>query len=92
MDYAGQKLAEQLNLYILVIFAVVAFIAGYVTGSFGLLMKIYAVGLVLDAALIVPDWPWLNKQPLQWLPALKEDQPIENEIQTLRQSHGKKRS
>lgn len=92
MDYAGQKLAEQLNLYILLVFALVAFIAGCVMGSFGLLMKIYAVGLVLDAALIVPDWPWLNKQPLQWLPAYKEDQAVENEIQMLRQNHGKKRS
>lgn len=92
MDYAGQKLAEQLNLYILVIFAVLAFIAGYATGSFGLLMKIYAVGLVIDAALIVPDWPWLNKEPLQWLPALKEDQAGTSEIPKVQQTHGKKRN
>ena len=68
MDYAGQKLAEQLNFYILAGFALIAFIAGYVAGSFGLLVKVYAAGLLLDAALVVPDWPWLNKHPLQWLP------------------------
>lgn len=91
MDYAGQKLAEQLNFYILLIFGLVAFTAGYATGSFGLLMKIYAGGLVLDAAVVVPDWPWLNKQPLQWLPALKSDQ-VEDEVRKLQQPKGKKRS
>lgn len=74
MDYAGQRLAEQLNLYILLIFAIIAFVVGYLTSSFALLMKIYSVGLLLDAALVVPNWPWLNKHPLQWLPPLKEDE------------------
>ena len=74
MDFAGQKLVEQLNLYILIGFAFVAFAVGYSTGNFGLLVKIYAAGLLLDAALIVPDWPWLNKHPLTWLPPKKTDQ------------------
>ena len=73
MDFAGQKVVEHLNFYILVIFAVLAFVVGYVSGSFSLLVKIYASGLLLDAALVIPDWPWLNKQPLRWLPP-KSDQ------------------
>ena len=68
MDYAGQKLAEQINFYILILFAILAFGAGYAAGSFALLVKIYTAGLLLDAALVVPDWPWLNKRPLEWLP------------------------
>ena len=68
MDYAGQKLVEQINFYILLSFAFIAFVVGYLSGSFSLLVKIYASGLLLDAAIIVPDWPWLNKKPLTWLP------------------------
>ena len=68
MDFAGQRLVEHLNFYILIAFAFLAFIVGYASGSFSLLVKIYASGLLLDAALVVPDWPWLNKHPLKWLP------------------------
>ncbi len=86
MDYAGQELAEQLNFYILVGFALIALGVGYVAGSFGLLVKIYAAGLLLDAALTVPDWPWLNKAPLQWLP------PTDDQSQELERIKGKRRA
>ena len=86
MDFAGQKLAEQLNFYILISFAIIALGAGYASGSFGLLVKIYVAGLLLDAAVVVPDWPWLNKEPLQWLPAVA-DQSRENQ-----QTNGKRRT
>ena len=68
MDFAGQKVVEHLNFYILVASAFLAFVVGYVSGSFSLLVKIYAFGLLLDAAFVVPNWPWLNKHPLEWLP------------------------
>jgi signal peptidase complex subunit 1 len=86
MDYAGQKLAEQLNFYILIGFAVIALCAGYIAGSFGLLVKIYAAGLLLDAALVVPDWPWLNKEPLQWL------SPVDDQANEIEQIKGKRKS
>ena len=84
MDYAGQKLAEQINFYILTLFAIVAFGAGYAAGSFALLVKIYVAGLLVDAALVLPDWPWLNQKPLQWLPA------AENRVQDSEKVKGKR--
>ena len=86
MDYAGQKLAEQLNFYILIGFAVIALCTGYIAGSFGLLVKVYAVGLLLDAALVVPDWSWLNKEPLRWLP------PADDQAHEPEQIKGKRKS
>ena len=86
MDYAGQKLAEQLNFYILIGFAVIALCTGYIAGSFGLLVKIYAVGLLLDATLVVPDWSWLNKEPLRWLP------PADDQAHEPEQIKGKRKS
>lgn len=76
MDFAGQKAAEHLNFYILLCFAIVAFLVGYLSGSFSLLVKIYAAGLLLDAILIVPDWPWLNTHPLKWLPPTSDQGKI----------------
>ena len=73
MDFVGQKFAEQLNFYLLIVFALIASSVGYLTGSFSLLVKIYASGLLLDAVVVVPDWPWFNKHPLKWLPAKNVD-------------------
>ena len=40
MDFKGQKLAEQLCLYIICAAGAVAFIMGWLEGSFALMMKV----------------------------------------------------
>ena len=40
MDFAGQKQAEQLCLYIIVAFGGLAFLAGWFDSSFALMMKV----------------------------------------------------
>ncbi|KAL3835681.1 hypothetical protein ACJIZ3_010417 [Penstemon smallii] len=67
MDWQGQKLAEQLMQLMLVIFGVVAFITGYVLGSFQTMMLIYGAGVVLTSLIIVPNWPFFNRSHLKWL-------------------------
>ncbi|KAL8111645.1 signal peptidase complex subunit 1-like [Apium graveolens] len=67
MDWQGQKLAEQLMQIILVAFAVVAFLTGYVLGSFRMMLLIYAGGVVLTTLITVPNWPFFNRHPLKWL-------------------------
>ncbi|XP_074303310.1 signal peptidase complex subunit 1-like [Silene latifolia] len=74
MDWQGQKLAEQLMQIMLLICAAVAFISGYVLGSFKMMILIYAGGVVLTALMIVPNWPWFNRHPLEWL------DPVEAEL------------
>ena len=46
---------------------------GYVLGSFQLMAIINAVGLAFTLLLVVPDWPWFSRHPLEWLPPLKGD-------------------
>ncbi|KAG6396431.1 hypothetical protein SASPL_142581 [Salvia splendens] len=76
MDWQGQKLAEHLMQVMLVCFAVVAFITGYVLGSFQMMMLIYAAGVVLTSLLTVPNWPFFNRQALKWLdPSEAEKHP-----------------
>ncbi|GAA0139275.1 hypothetical protein Leryth_007109 [Lithospermum erythrorhizon] len=67
MDWQGQKLVEQLMQILLVCFAVVAFVTGYVLGSFQTMMFIYAGGVVFTSLLTVPNWPFFNRHPLTWL-------------------------
>ncbi|XP_031121652.1 probable signal peptidase complex subunit 1 [Ipomoea triloba] len=67
MDWQGQKLAEQLMQILLVSSAFVAFIAGYILGSFQTMILIYAGGVVLTSLITIPNWPVFNRHPLNWL-------------------------
>ncbi|CAN1313304.1 Signal peptidase complex subunit 1 [Linum perenne] len=67
MDWQGQKVAEQLMQLLLLAFAVIGFVSGYVTGSFQTMVLIYAGGVVLTALTVVPNWPCFNRHPLRWL-------------------------
>ncbi|KAL4570113.1 hypothetical protein LXL04_025764 [Taraxacum kok-saghyz] len=67
MDWQGQKLAEQLMQIVLVLFAIGAFITGYIMGSFQLMLFIYAGGVVLTTLITIPNWPFFNRHSLKWL-------------------------
>ncbi|KAL5760171.1 hypothetical protein ACOSP7_018673 [Xanthoceras sorbifolium] len=76
MDWQGQKLAEQLMQILLLAFAVVALGAGYVLGSFQMMVLVYASGVVLTTLITVPNWPFFNRNPLKWLdPSVAEKHP-----------------
>lgn len=70
MDLVGQKLAEKLMIWIIVLCAGVGFLAGYILSDFKLMALINAVGLTVTLLVVVPDWPFFNKNPLQWLAPL----------------------
>lgn len=70
MDYQGQKAAEQWISRLLVLFAAVGFVVGYLSGNFALMVYINLAGLAVTLLLVVPDWPLFNQHPLQWLPPL----------------------
>ncbi|XP_006356072.1 probable signal peptidase complex subunit 1 [Solanum tuberosum] len=76
MDWQGQKLVEQLMQILLVSFAVVAFLTGYMLGSFRTMLLTYAGGVVFTALLTIPNWPVYNRNPLNWLdPSVVEKYP-----------------
>ncbi|GBF93787.1 signal peptidase complex subunit 1-like [Raphidocelis subcapitata] len=70
MDYEGQKQSEALITRLLVLFAAIGFLGGYAVGSFSLMVAVNAAGLAITLLLVVPDWPWFNRNPLSWLPPL----------------------
>ncbi|KAL8253558.1 hypothetical protein R6Q59_031779 [Mikania micrantha] len=76
MDWQGQKVAEQLMQIMLVVFAIAAFITGYIVGSFELMIYVYAGGVVLTILTTIPNWPFFNRHPLKWLdPSEAEKHP-----------------
>ncbi|KAF6161440.1 hypothetical protein GIB67_009319 [Kingdonia uniflora] len=73
MDWQGQKLSEQLMQIMLVVFAVVSFIVGYVIGSFRMMMLIYVAGVLLTTLITVPNWPFFNRNPFNWLDPIEAE-------------------
>lgn len=69
MDLQGQRLCERLYTVIIVAFAVVAFLAGYLLQSFAAMLAVFGGGVGIAAVLCLPDWPMYNRHPIKWLPA-----------------------
>ncbi|PKI78317.1 probable signal peptidase complex subunit 1 [Punica granatum] len=92
MDWQGQKLAEQLMQILLVAFAVGAFATGYVMGSFQMMMLIYAAGVVLTTVVTVPNWPFFNRHPLNWLDPSEAEKHPKPQVQQQTPSSSKKKS
>ena len=63
MDFQGQKLAEQLCLYIICIAGLVAFLFGWLEGSFALMMKVCS--LLTAALCLVGSQDHLNSFHVQ---------------------------
>lgn len=96
MDFQGQKAAEQWISRVLVCFAAIGFIAGYLLSNFSLMVYINLAGLAVTLLLVVPDWPFFNQHPLQWLPPLnpgkskKEDDSSTQQVAVVKPSRSRK--
>eukprot|EP01018_Ginkgo_biloba_P038355 Gb_29341 [translate_table: standard] len=73
MDWQGQKLAELLMQIVLALSAFVAFITGYLMASYKLMLMIYTGGVLITLLVSVPNWPFFNQHPLQWLDPKKAE-------------------
>lgn len=73
MDYQGQKLAELLLMRLIIALAAISFIVGYALGDFSLMCYVNAAGLALVCLVVLPDWPFFNRNGVRWLGALKPE-------------------
>ncbi|KAF2087550.1 SPC12-domain-containing protein [Saccharata proteae CBS 121410] len=71
IDFDGQRLAELLTTALLTTAGIVAFLTGYFTQDIALTLWIGLAGAVLTFVVVVPPWPFFNKNPVTWLPALQ---------------------
>jgi len=89
MDWEGQKLAEQLMQYFLLGAALIAFLTGYITGSYSTMLYIYLAGVVVTFLVAVPDWPFFNHHKFTWLEPKYAENPSQRVI-ARQQAAGKK--
>lgn len=66
MDFKGQQLAEMLFKLIMWAFAVVGFAVGFWVGSFYITFFISLLGAIVAAFVVVPEWGFLNKNPIKF--------------------------
>ncbi|VFQ69923.1 unnamed protein product [Cuscuta campestris] len=92
MDWEGQKAAEQLMQILLVSSALVALFVGYALGSFQTMILIYGGGVVLTSLITVPNWPFFNRHPLNWLDPLEAEKHPKPQVASTNSSSKKKSS
>ncbi|KAL5119069.1 hypothetical protein ACEQ8H_002993 [Pleosporales sp. CAS-2024a] len=69
IDFEGQRLAEMLTTVLLGAAGIVAFVVGYFTQDIRLTLYVGLAGTALTFLVVVPPWPFYNKNPEGWLPA-----------------------
>jgi len=71
IDFQGQKLAALINYTLLTTFGFVSFLAGFITENVYYSLYVGLALTVLTMLVVVPPWPFYNKNPVAWLPARK---------------------
>ena len=67
MDYKGQQLSENIYYVLCILCGAIAWVVGFIQGDFSLTVYGWAVGLGLSLLICIPDWPFFNRHPVQWL-------------------------
>ncbi len=81
VDYEGQRLAEQLMMWFVMIIAAISFVVGFATADWWTMVYINAAGLALTSLVVLPPWPWYRRNTLTWLPALNPPKGKEDKKQ-----------
>jgi len=68
VDFSGQETVEFYYQSILTTSAVIGFVVGFILQSF--IVTVYCIGggVLISAAICLPNWPFLNRNPVQWQP------------------------
>ncbi|OSS45525.1 hypothetical protein B5807_10210 [Epicoccum nigrum] len=69
IDFEGQRLAEMLTTVLLGAAGIIAFLVGFAQQDIKLALYIGLAGTALTFLVVVPPWPFYNKNPEDWLPA-----------------------
>ncbi|KAI8338213.1 microsomal signal peptidase 12 kDa subunit-domain-containing protein [Chlamydoabsidia padenii] len=72
IDFEGQRLAENLIYYVLIVASLVGFIIGYSLESIQLTLALFGIGLITACFLVLPPWPMYRRHSISWV---KHDTP-----------------
>mmetsp|Transcript_29346 Transcript_29346/g.33770 ORF Transcript_29346/g.33770 Transcript_29346/m.33770 type:complete len:80 (+) Transcript_29346:153-392(+) len=72
MDYKGQYLSELLFYWIILAFGAVGWVIGYIKQDFSFVFYPWLAGVLIACVLCVPDWPYFNRNPVDWLSSVPD--------------------
>merc|ERR1711979_188752 len=76
-DFKGQLHCERTFQILVVIFGLIGFVAGYIQQEFRITFLFLATGGGISAVICLRDWPWWNRNPLEWLPEPEQEEEID---------------
>ena len=79
MDFVGQMHNERTFQIMVVVFGLVGFVVGWLEQNFRWTFLFLAAGGGISAVICLPDWPWWNLHPVEWLPEEEEEEEEEEE-------------
>ncbi|KAK6834805.1 microsomal signal peptidase 12 kDa subunit [Apiospora arundinis] len=65
IDFKGQNLAEIISTLMLSLVGAIAFFVGYLLQDIALALKLGLAGTVVTFLVVVPPWPFFNRNPRQ---------------------------
>ncbi|KAG0226510.1 hypothetical protein BGW42_003609 [Actinomortierella wolfii] len=68
IDFSGQQRAERITQSVVSAFSVIGFLIGIFLQDIRVAIYTFVAGVIVAGALVIPAWPYLNKNPIQWLP------------------------
>ncbi|PIC12948.1 hypothetical protein B9Z55_028041 [Caenorhabditis nigoni] len=66
LDFEGQRFAERIYKITLTISGVVGFVVGVWTQQLSYALYIVMAGALITALVILPPWPFLRQNPVEW--------------------------
>ncbi|KAI0219944.1 Signal peptidase complex subunit 1 [Lamellibrachia satsuma] len=91
MDFDGQRRAERTFQVIIILFAVVGFIWGYICQQFSQTMYILCAGFLLSCVLTLPPWPIYRMKSLDWQKPKPTEDSVDSSTASSNKSKGKKK-
>jgi len=88
MDFDGQRRAEKMFQIIIILFASVGFVWGFVCQQFSQTIYILFAGFILACLVTLPPWPMYRRKGLSWQPARDyDDKNDDNNVATTSQTN-----
>ena len=92
MDFKGQFYCERFFQILVVLFGLVGFVVGYFQQDFRLTFYFLATGGGISAVICLPDWPWWNRHPLEWLESIVEEVDEKEPVEKKKKKKDKEKS
>ncbi|CAO3570133.1 unnamed protein product [Mortierella alpina] len=67
--HIARALQNRITQGVISAFGVIGFLVGFLLQDIRVSLYIFTAGIVLAGLLVIPAWPYLNRNSIQWLPS-----------------------